>query len=144
MKRKTVCAFLIVALVVVSGLVCCGDSKDDVITGFNIPPVLESTTSFTYDRNDNVYTVNIDSKGGEYVFNAPKNDISLGCFYRNDEMFYNENDSFVSEFVTAKCENNAVTISIVPNDTSEPIKYEFIIYGLDSFTKIVFNQSKAE
>jgi hypothetical protein len=146
MKRKTVCAFLIVALVVVSGLVCCGDSKDDVITGFNIPPVLESTTSFTYDRNDNVYSVNIDSNGGEYVFSAPNNTIlSIGYIHRNATWFYNDDIySFQNEYLSAKLEGHDITISIAPNLTDEGVTYNIHVYGLDSYTRIVFNQSKAK
>ena len=141
MKLTTIFTLLI-ALLVWAG---CGD-KDERDGGVEDPPVLESVTPFSYDRNVNVYSVNIDSNGGEYVFSAPNNTIlSIGYIHRNATWFQNDDDfSFQNEYLSAKLEGHDITISIAPNLTDEGVTYNIHVYGLDSYTRIVFNQSKAE
>ena len=143
MKLTTIFTLLIVLLVIVA----CGETYGPM--GDEDAPVLESTTPFTYDKKNNEYVVNIDSDGGEYVFSAPKNDVDLGVIHRNGaEYHHDDRYSFQNEYITAKVEYNTaaidITINIVPNNTGEKVTYIFFICGLDSFTKIVFNQSKAE
>ena len=129
---------LLFALLVWAG---CGD-KDEREGGEEDPPVLESVTPFSYDRGKNVYTVNIDSNGGEYVFNAPKNTIlSIGYIHRNDTWFQNDDRySFQNEYLSAKLEGHEVTISIAPNLTDKSVTYNIHVYGLNSYTRIVFIQ----
>lgn len=138
MKKNLIPFATLIALLVMVG---CGDKDES--DGIEDPPVLESTTPFSYDKRNNEYIVNIEAEGGEYVFRAPKNTItSVDYIWRNETRFqYGSRDSFQNEYLTIKLEDfKVITISIVPNNDEAIVTYKMTVCGLDSNTHIVFHQ----
>ena len=118
------------------------DKKDSLeeLDGIENPPELFSETPHIYDENKNEYIVSITKDGGEYFFDCPKNTIKLGTIYINSQIFYNEKEVFSNENLKVSVINDKITVNITPNTSENKIQYTIIIDGLNSFTKIVFNQ----
>ncbi|MBR4325593.1 MAG: hypothetical protein IKP73_08715 [Bacteroidales bacterium] len=132
MKNTTIIALLMTFLV----LLGCGDLEDEADSF-----TLVSETPFSYNKKNYEYTVNIDSDGGEYVFSDPKHTIMLDIVYRNSTLYHGQGiDSFNNEYVSARIEDNVLTINITPNNTGEDVVYKFVLQGIKSYAELVFYQ----
>ena len=129
-------SFYLLALVTVLTMLGCNDSEDESDSF-----TLVSETPFSYNKKNYEYTVNIDSDGGEYVFSDPKHTIMLDIVYRNSTLYHGQGiDSFNNEYVSARIEDNVLTINITPNNTGEDVVYKFVLQGIKSYAELVFYQ----